>query len=140
MIDWVSAMSISALRLSISAWTAGSATSTAMSSPFGSGSRLAVIASTSFSAASAWARVSSVIHLPLSLAGDQPVLFQPLAQHLDLDVERAAVVLEEMRALGGEALLEVAEQLLVGLARLRRRWLRLQTSANLTVASRSPSR
>ena len=78
-------------------------------------------------------------HSSPALAGDEPVLFQPVAQHLDLDVEPAAVVLQEMRALGREALLEVAEQRLVGLPRPAS-WLRLQTSANFTVASRSPSR
>jgi len=47
MIDWVLVTSISALRFSISALTAGSAASTLINSPLGSGSSAVVTASTS---------------------------------------------------------------------------------------------
>ena len=43
---------------------------------------------------------------------------KPLAQHFDLDVEPAAVLLEQVGPLRGKARLQVAEQRLIARARL----------------------
>src|SRR5690606_4658675 len=51
------------------------------------------------------------------LAGSEPVLLQPLAQHFDLDLEFVRPLLEEGAAASGETRLHVGEQGLVLLAR-----------------------
>ena len=101
MIDWVFERSISALRRSISARRPGSALSTADQLALGlgqevGGDRLDVL-QRGFGLG---ADLLGHRHLSSVTAGDQPVLLQPFAQHLDLDVQIAAVVFEQMRARG----------------------------------------
>ena len=61
MIDWVSAMSISAMRARMSSATGGGAASRLITSPPGSGRTVAVTFSTSARAVAAWERIVSVI-------------------------------------------------------------------------------